>query len=117
MDRVRAFATRYPPISLRKPTPKLALRATRTSLVADRPLVRMTSSIEVPDDQVPPLLVFEDLELLHHKLVAVGKRGEIGYIKYITKSYEWALRVRRDEAMRAKPPAVETGGGVISVPA
>ena len=61
----------------------------------------MTSSTEVPDDHVPPLLMFDDLELLHHRLVAAEAGKEIRYIKYLSKAYEWGLRVRRDNAMKA----------------
>ena len=75
----------------------------RTVLVGHRPLVRMTSSTEVPDDHVPPLLMFRDVEVLHHRLVARGARKEIDYLKYLTKAYEWALRKRRDEVLRAEP--------------
>jgi len=75
----------------------------RTVLVGHRPLVRMTSSTEVPDDGVPPLLMFRDVEVLHHRLVAQGATKEIAYLKYLTKAYEWALRKRRDEVLRAEP--------------
>jgi len=60
----------------------------------------MTSSVEVPDDHVPPLLMFDDVEVLHHRLVATEAGREIAYLKYLCKAYEWALRVRRDNAMK-----------------
>jgi hypothetical protein len=63
----------------------------------------MTTTVEVPDDAVPPLLTFRDLEVLHHRLVAFEMHKEVGYLKWVAKSYEWMLRVRRDEAFRAKP--------------
>jgi hypothetical protein len=63
----------------------------------------MTSTVEVPDDNVPPLLTFEDLEILHHRLVATGRRKEIGFLKYVCKAYEGALRARRDGTMKAEP--------------
>jgi len=97
------FAERYPPSALYTPTPKPALRSTRTVLVGQRPLVRLTSSTEVPDDHVPPLLMFDDVELLHHRLVAAEAREDIGYLKYLCKAYEWALRARRDNTMRSLP--------------
>jgi hypothetical protein len=62
----------------------------------------MTSSAEVPDDHVPPLLMFDDLEMLHHRLVATDSREEIGYLKYLCKAYEWALRVRRDNSLKSE---------------
>ena len=102
LDLVRSFFARYPPAAVRKPAPKAAFRSTRTVLVGARPLVRMSSSTEVPDDTVPPLLTFMDLEILHQRLVA-RKGKEIGYLKYVCKAYEGALRRRRDEAMKAEP--------------
>jgi hypothetical protein len=114
MQCVRAFAARYPPSALRTPSSKPALRSTRTILVGERPLVRMTSTAEVPDDHVPPLLMFDDVEALHHRLVAKeGSGSDIGYLKYLCKAYEWALRVRRDEAMKAAPPRINSNPGLI----
>lgn len=108
VHQVRTFAQRYPPSALRAPIEKPALRSTRTVLVGQRPLVRMTSTAEVPDDNVPPLLMFDDLEVLHHRLVArENSRAEIGYLTYLCKAYEWALRARRDEAMKAVPHKIK----------
>lgn len=70
-------------------------------LEAQRPLVRLTSSVEVPDDHVPPLLMFPDVEVLHHKLVAREASKEIEYLTYLCRAYEWALRRRRDVAMKS----------------
>ena len=48
---------------------------------------------------------------MHHRLVVDESRGnggrkgrerDIGYVKYLCKAYEWALRVRRDEGVRAR---------------
>ncbi|KAE9389909.1 hypothetical protein BT96DRAFT_889761 [Gymnopus androsaceus JB14] len=106
MSHLQSFVKRYPASAIREPQSivKLSMRATRTSLVANRPLVRLSTLSEVPDVDVPSLLTWKDLEVLHHRLVAAGRREkDIAYIKYICKSYEWALRVRRDETMRAKP--------------
>ncbi|KAJ7270730.1 hypothetical protein B0H12DRAFT_1008768 [Mycena haematopus] len=104
LDHVKAFVERYPPSHLYESRPKPGFRSTRTVLVGPRPLVRLSSTTEVPDDSVPPLLMFSDLEILHHRLVAAPMRSGIGYIKYISKAYEWALRSRRDAAMKASPP-------------
>lgn len=104
VDHLKFFADRYPPHSMRKPAPKPALRGTRTVLDAARPLVRMTTSVELPDDTVPPLIMFKDVEILHHKLVAHERGRHIGYLTYLCKAYEGALRARRDAAMIAEPP-------------
>ncbi|KAF7326654.1 hypothetical protein MVEN_02602500 [Mycena venus] len=103
LDHVKAFAERYPPSLLYERRPKAGFRSTRTILTGARPLVRLTAPNEVPDDGVPPLLMFNDLELLHHRLVAASMKSGIGYIKYLSKAYEWALRGRRDAAMKARP--------------
>ncbi|KAF7373557.1 hypothetical protein MSAN_00566100 [Mycena sanguinolenta] len=104
LEHVKAFAERYPPSHLYDSRLKPGFRSTRTVLVGPRPLVRLSSPNEVPDDSVPPLLMFSDLELLHHRLVGASMKSGIGYIKYISKAYEWALRGRRDAAMKASPP-------------
>jgi hypothetical protein len=105
---VRTFADRYPPRSVQQALPKPSLRSSRTVLGVghtsiDRPLVRMTGALEVPDDYVPPLLLFKDLELLHHRLVMYSRSKDIAYLKWLAKAYEWALRVRRDESGKAVP--------------
>lgn len=107
MDHLKAFAAQYPPNDVRTPTPKTNLRSTRTSLVGSRPLVRMTSETEVPDDHVPPLLMFRDIEVLHHRLTDEGRIKDIGYVTWLSKAYEWALRVRRDAAVKLKVSEVD----------
>lgn len=103
MALLRSFAAKYPPTSIRTPSPKAHFQSTRTSLVGSRPLVRMTSAADMIDDNVPPLMAFRDLELLHHRLVDEGMEKDIKYVTWLCKAYEWALRVRRDEAVKARP--------------
>ena len=100
---VKEFAAKYPPAPVKRPNPKHPLRSARTSLVGPRPLVRLTSVVEIPDDAVPPLLTFTELEILHHKLVAGGHKEGIGYITWLCKAYEGALKRRRDATLRAEP--------------
>ena len=107
MDHLRAFATQYPPSDVRTPTPKTNLRSTRTSLVGSRPLVRMTSETEVPDDHVPPLMMFRDISVLHHRLLDEDRTKDIKFVTWLCKAYEWALRVRRDAAVKAEVSEVE----------
>ena len=107
MDHLKAFAAQYPPGDVRTPTPKTDLRSTRTSLVASRPLVRMTSETEVPDDHVPPLMTFRDISVLHLRLIDEDRTKDIKYVTWLCKSYEWALRIRRDAAVKAEVPKVE----------
>ncbi|EIN05304.1 hypothetical protein PUNSTDRAFT_122546 [Punctularia strigosozonata HHB-11173 SS5] len=106
-EMVRHFATVYPPERVKQPSPLAAPRSARTMLYANRPLVRLVSAPEIPDDHVPPLLTFADLEILHHRLVAAGRIAEVGYIKWVSKAYEGALRRRRDATMGARPEPME----------
>jgi len=70
-------------------------------LFATKPIVRLTSVTEVPDDTVPPLLTFGDLELLHHRLFVAGRTFDVRYVKYISSAYEGAVKARRRQAMLA----------------
>ncbi|KAH7871200.1 uncharacterized protein C8R40DRAFT_1055136, partial [Lentinula edodes] len=130
LSHLRTFVQKYPASAIRFPqkssTPihsqtttflKPAMRSTRTSLVGARPLVRLTSPVSAASaisivspvneqvggsgGQIPPLLMWRDLEVLHHRIIAEKREKDLAYIKWVCKSYEWALRVRRDEAMRA----------------
>jgi hypothetical protein len=103
LECLRAFATRYPPYSVREPSSaqRPVMRTMRVSLAArDHPLVRLTTALDVQDDDVPPLLTFADVEVLHHRLVAVGDRRGLAYIKWVCKTYEGALRRRREAALK-----------------
>ncbi|KAH6912093.1 hypothetical protein BKA70DRAFT_825447 [Coprinopsis sp. MPI-PUGE-AT-0042] len=113
LDIVRAFADRYRPQAVRTPPPKPFMRSTRTVLSASKPLVRMTGATDVPDDFVPPLMTFKDVEVLHHRLVAYSRTKDIGYLTWLCKAYEWALRVRRDEAHKYIPPKEEKAWAVV----
>ncbi|KAG6855591.1 hypothetical protein H0H87_000472 [Tephrocybe sp. NHM501043] len=112
MQHLRAFAARYPPSDIRTLTLKPAMRSTRTVLVGERPLVRMTSSVEVPDDHVPPLVMFGDIDVLHHRLVAQRSTSDIKYVAWVCKAYEGALRARRDSALKLKPSEVDEQASV-----
>ncbi|PPQ83219.1 PPR2 [Psilocybe cyanescens] len=102
MAQLKAFAAKYPPEVIKTPPPKLPLQSTRTALVGHRPLVRMTPKIEVPDDAVPPLITFRDIDVLHHRLIIEERVKDIAYITWLCKSYEWALRIRRDKANKSR---------------
>jgi len=98
---LRAFVTRYPPYTVRAPPTRLSnIRSTRVSLAGARPLVRLTTALDVRDDHVPPLLTFADLEVLHHRLVAAGDLRGLAYVKWVCKAYEGALRKRREAALK-----------------
>ncbi|KAI8990403.1 hypothetical protein BD414DRAFT_483529 [Trametes punicea] len=100
---VRTFVERYPPDVIKQANPKPALRSTRVALQAPRPLVRLFTPVEVPDDTVPPLLSFPEVELLHHRLVTVGDEKNIRYLKWVCMAYAGALRRRQEATLRAEP--------------
>jgi len=77
------------------------MRSTRVLLAAgNRPLVRLTTALDVQDDEVPPLLTFADIEVLHHRLVAAGDQRSLAYVKWVCKAYDGALRKRREAALQ-----------------
>jgi len=104
MDQLREFAAMYPPEVIKTPVLRSPLSSTKTSLIGERPLVRMTSVTEVPDDYVPPLVVFRDIEVLHHRLLVEERKKDIGFVTWLCKSYEWALRIRRNRAINTNVP-------------
>ncbi|KAI0684051.1 hypothetical protein BC835DRAFT_671397 [Cytidiella melzeri] len=108
MEHVRAFVQAYPSSAIREAKEKSPLQSTRTSLLGARPLVRLISTVDVPDDTVPPLLTFTELEALHHRLVVTKRVADIKYLKWVCVSYEAALRARRDAAMLGQPPAPQS---------
>lgn len=99
---LRAFVVRYSPHSVRATTVQQQwdMRTTRVSLAdRGRPLVRLTTPLDVQDERVPPLLAFADVEVLHHRLVAAGDLRGVAYVKWACKAYEGALRRRREAAL------------------
>jgi hypothetical protein len=106
---LRAFVARYDSYSVRAATApekeelmprRRDMRATRVSLAdRGRPLVRLTTVLDVQDERVPPLLAFADVEVLHHRLVAAGDLRGVAYVKWVCKAYEGALRRRREAAL------------------
>ena len=112
MSQLCTFMAKY---DVRTPPPKPHFRSTRTSLVGQRALVRMTGVTEVPDDNVPPLMTFRELEILHHRLIDEARVKDIKYVTWLCKAYEYGLRKRRDEAVKSKPARTGTEGHLDSV--
>jgi hypothetical protein len=96
MEHLRAFVARYPPTSVREAGSLPDTFSQRTRLVGARPLVRLTSAADLPDDSVPPLLHWTDLEILHHRLVAAGRTDGVRYVKWVCHAYRGSLKMRRD---------------------
>ncbi|GJE92858.1 hypothetical protein PsYK624_090160 [Phanerochaete sordida] len=101
VELTKAFAAAYPPSTLRDPPARAPFRSTRTNLLGARPLVRVFNAAEIPDDAVPPLLAFGELEALHHRLAAAGRTADVRYVTWLCKAYEGALRARRERALEA----------------
>ncbi|KAI0369283.1 hypothetical protein BV20DRAFT_968143 [Pilatotrama ljubarskyi] len=100
---VRSFVAQYPPDVVKQANPKPELRSTQVTLQAPRPLVRLLTPVEIPDDTVPPLLSFPEVEILHHRLVAVGDTDSIRYLKWVCMAYAGALKRRKEATLRAEP--------------
>jgi hypothetical protein len=115
LDAVRAFVTAYPPDGVRAPAPAPPFASTRTVLVGARPLVRLTSAPQMPDDRVPPLLTFGDLRTLHARLAGAGDARAVAYVTWVCKAYEGALRRRREAAL-LPPDAVRKSRLVLVKP-
>ena len=100
MEIARSFVRQYPPSVVRDSPPKNPMRSAQTSLLGTRPLIHLVSNTSVPDDAVPPLLSFEEVEILHQRLVVANRREDIGFIKWMCKAYEGSLRKRRDASLK-----------------
>lgn len=101
VELLRRFVERYPPGLVKQVSPPHPKRSTRVILYADRPLVRLTERSSVPEDRITPFLTFMDIELLHHRAVAMRRHDHIAYITWVGRAYEGSLRKRRDETFKS----------------
>jgi hypothetical protein len=99
---LRDFFDNYNPRSVRIPKPQSPLRSARVQLYAHKPIIRLISPTEVPDDKVPPLLTFTDVSALHQRLVLEGREKDIKFLKYVCVSYECNLKKRRELSLKEK---------------
>ena len=58
------------------------------------PLVRLSIDSAITDDGVTPHLTFVDLDILHHRLVAVDDKKGIKLVGWACEAYESGLRKR-----------------------
>lgn len=103
MGLVRKFAELYPPGIVKQLPPSTSPGSPRISLYGDRPLVRLTERTTLREDRIPPFLMFEDLELLHHRCVVKKHTDHVDYLTYIAHSYEGALWRRRLATLSHEP--------------
>ncbi|KAF8508069.1 hypothetical protein JB92DRAFT_2814976 [Gautieria morchelliformis] len=100
VDLIYQFVDRYPPQIVKHPSPPDPRQSTRTSLYAERPIVRLTDRSTIPEDRIPPFLTFRDLNTLHHRAIAAKRPDYITYITWVARAYEGALRRRREGTLR-----------------
>jgi hypothetical protein len=48
----------------------------------------MTGVMEVPDDNVPLLMTFRDLEILYHQLIGEVRVKDVKYVTWLCRAYE-----------------------------
>lgn len=94
-----------PTIALFAKPPILSTRVTLTNpkssdTATAKPLVRLTSAVGPRDDRVPPIIGFSDVELLHHRLVALKRFDAVGYVKWVCEAYRGTLRKRKEAVLR-----------------
>ena len=66
------------------------------------PRIRLSSEINLLEDQVPPHLLFHDISILHQRLVRDGDLQGVGLVKWACVSYEKALETRRSRRLNSK---------------
>jgi hypothetical protein len=81
------FRDRFPPdaiISAYSPSPRFANK------------IRFNPSQRMLEDNIPPHILFHDVERLHHRFVRDGDLQGVGKIKWTTLGYQLALEKRKN---------------------
>jgi hypothetical protein len=63
--------------------------------------IRMTDRTRLAESDIPPNILFGDVDVLHQRLVREGRK-ELGWLKWVCKSYEVALRKRRKWRLKGR---------------
>ncbi|KAJ9097439.1 hypothetical protein QFC19_006809 [Naganishia cerealis] len=87
------FRDRFPPdaiISAYSPSPQFANK------------IRFSPSQRILEDDVPPHILFHDVERLHHRFIRDGNLQGVGKIKWTTLGYQLALEKRKNLRLREK---------------
>lgn len=103
LDMLGEFRDRFPPdaiISAYRPSPRFANK------------IRFTSPHRTLEDDIPPHILFHDMEILHHRFVRDGNLQGVGKIKWITLGYQLALEKRKSMRMAEKKAGRTTTQGV-----
>jgi hypothetical protein len=64
--------------------------------------IRFSSSHRTLEDDIPPHILFHDMEILHHRFVRDGNLQAVGKIKWITLGYQLALEKRKSLRLAEK---------------
>ena len=64
--------------------------------------IRMTDPTATPESDIPPVMLWNDLDVVHQRLAREGRRKDIGWLTWVCKSYEVALRKRRRWRLKKK---------------
>lgn len=84
---LRDFATLYPAEDIvRTYTPQVRNKALA---------IRMSEAGAVAEPSVPPHLLFDDLKLLHSRLVRDEHRTGVDFVKFVSTAYQYSLGKRR----------------------
>lgn len=88
--------------------------------------IRMTDPTSAPESDIPPVMLWPDVDVLHQRLVREGRRKDIGWLTWLCKSYEvnirkrrrWRLKRRGERADRHTPPdsSLSSGPQAPSIP-
>lgn len=64
--------------------------------------IRMIDRTRMAESDIPPHILWGDIDVLHQRLVREGRKAELGWLKWVCKSYEVALRKRRRWRLKGK---------------
>jgi hypothetical protein len=62
----------------------------------------MTDPTATHESDIPPVMLWNDLDVVHQRLAREGRRKDIGWLTWVCKSYEVALRKRRRWRLKKK---------------
>lgn len=94
--------------------PPTAVLQTYTATPTTPFQIRMTDPTATPESDIPPVMLWNDLDVVHQRLAREGRRKDIGWLTWVCKSYEVALRKRRRWRLKKKGEASTDARGIKS---
>lgn len=108
LDLTSRFHTLFPPSSVLSTYSPNALTAFK---------IRMTDPTIAPESEIPPIMLWRDVDVLHQRLVREGRRKDIGWLTWVCKSYEVALRTRKRWRLKKRgEKGLESAAAVTAIP-